>query len=133
MRICARTETSSDETASSQTIERRVGRERPGDRDALALAAGELQRPPPAEVGLEADELEQLGHAARGAARASRRAEEQERLGDDLLDRHHRVERVARILEDHLHAAALLLRDAAARWPRAAAPRTMTAAAGPRR
>ena len=47
------------------------------------------------------------------APRARLAAQEVERLGDDRVDRHHRIERVARILEDHLHAAAVLPRDAA--------------------
>ena len=38
--------------------------ERPGERDALLLAARELPRPPPLVAG-EADELERLADAAR--------------------------------------------------------------------
>ena len=92
--------------------QRRVGGERPCDRDALPLSARELERAPLAEVRLEPDELEQLGDAA--AVLPGRAAVEQhQRLGDDLVDRHQRVERVARILEDHLHPAPLLRRDAA--------------------
>ena len=61
--------------------QRRIGGERPRDRDALPLPAGELERPPLAEVRAEPDELEQLGHAAAvsspsrrvGAASAARR------------------------------------------------------------
>ena len=102
--------------------ERRIGRERSGDRDALPLPAGELQRPPLAEVGGEPDELEQLGHAA-AVAPGFAAIEEQERLRDDLLDRHQRVERVAGILEHHLHPAAMLPREPAAGSPRAVAPR----------
>ncbi len=41
----------------------RVGGERPGDADALLLAAGELRRVAVAELGVEADQLQQLGGA----------------------------------------------------------------------
>ena len=44
----------------------RVGGERPGDPDPLLLAAGELRRVAVAELGVEADQLEQLGDAGRG-------------------------------------------------------------------
>ena len=45
--------------------QRRVDGERAGEADALALPAGELRREALAVVGLEADELEELGSAAR--------------------------------------------------------------------
>ena len=45
LRICACTDTSSAETGSSQMISFGLEHERAGDRDALALAAGELVRP----------------------------------------------------------------------------------------
>ena len=45
---------------------RRVGGERPRDADPLLLAAGELRRVAVAELGVEPDQLEQLG--ARGRA-----------------------------------------------------------------
>ena len=50
--------------------ERGVGRERPRDRDALALTARELERAALAEIGVEADELA----AARARGRRRRRA-----------------------------------------------------------
>ena len=87
--------------------ERRVGRKGTGDRHALPLPTGELQRPPLAEVGGKPDELEQLGHAAAVAPRFAA-VEEHQRLRDDLLDRHQRVERVTGILEHHLHPAPML-------------------------
>ena len=43
----------------------RVRGERPGDPDALLLAAGELRRVAVAELGVEPDQLEQLGVRAR--------------------------------------------------------------------
>ena len=44
--------------------ELRVDRERAGDADPLALAAGELVREPVVVLGVEADDLEELLHAA---------------------------------------------------------------------
>ena len=92
--------------------ERGVRRERPRDRDALALTARELERAALAEIGREADEPQQLGHAS-GRRRRRLPTQQVERLGHDRVDGHHRVERVARVLEDHLDAAAELLREAA--------------------
>ncbi len=48
--------------------QRRIGRQGAGDADALTLAAGELRRVALAHPGLEADELEQLGHPRADAA-----------------------------------------------------------------
>ena len=111
-----------------------IGRERARDRDPLALPARELERPALAEVGGRA----RRARAARGRGRPRRArvlaAQQVQRLGDDRVDRHHRVERVAGILEDHLHAAAMLLgagRRAAS--PRAAGRRSVTAPAVCRR
>ena len=42
-----------------------VGGERPGDADALLLAAGELRRVAVGELGVEADQLEQLRRCER--------------------------------------------------------------------
>ena len=62
--ICAWIETSSAETGSSQTMKRRLQRERARDADALALAAGELVRIAlRACCAQQADLLEQLAHA----------------------------------------------------------------------
>ena len=71
--ICAWIETSSAETGSSATIELRLQRDRAGDADALALAAGELVREPVVVLGVEPDLLHQLldQHAAL-ASRPSR-------------------------------------------------------------
>ena len=70
--ICAWIETSSAETGSSQTISFGLQRERPGDADALPLAAGELGREPVVVLGVEPDELHQL--LDRGACAPRRRA-----------------------------------------------------------
>ena len=47
---------------------RRVGGERAGDADALALAARQLRRVAPAQLALEADQVQQLVHARRRPA-----------------------------------------------------------------
>ena len=80
-------------------------RERAGDADALALAAGELVR---VAVGASAGRpttLEQLGTRARACV-AGASAVDAQRLGDDVADGHARVERRVRVLEDHLHPPA---------------------------
>ena len=66
--------------------EARLGREGPGDRDALALAAGHLGRTAAQELGAEPDELEQLDDAL---ASGSRRPDAvcDERSGDDPAGR----------------------------------------------
>ncbi len=60
--ICAWIDTSSADTGSSQTISFGLERQRPGDADALALAAGELGREAVVVLGVEADQLHQLLH-----------------------------------------------------------------------
>ena len=79
--------------------------QRPGDADALALAAGELVREAPGVVGRETDELEQLGDT--GVVVALDLLDPQ-RLGDRRADGEARVERGLRILEHDLHARAQL-------------------------
>ena len=55
----------------------RAGRQRAGDADALAFAARELVREPPAMGGaVEADQLDQLVHPARDGGRRPGRAGE---------------------------------------------------------
>ena len=79
-------------------------RQRAGDADALALAAGELVREALGVVAREADHLEQLAYPPR-LLRPRPPAVDHERLGDDVLDRHARIERAERVLEDDLHLA----------------------------
>ena len=83
----------------------RVHGEGPRDADALTLAARELVREPVVVLGVEADDLEQLLHAALDLGV---RAEpvHHERLADDEADPLPRVQRGVRILEDHRHLAA---------------------------
>src|SRR5581483_10463350 len=113
LRICAWIETSSAETGSSQTISRGFSASA-REPDALPLPAGELVRIPVREVGVEADRLEQVADAALAVA-ARPLAVDEHRLLDDLPDRHARVERRVRILEDDLHLLAQLAQVVPAR------------------
>jgi len=54
----------------------------------------------------EPDAMAELAHALATAARAGDDAVHGERLGQDLADRHPRIQRGVRILEDHLHPPA---------------------------
>ena len=99
----ARTDTSRALTGSSATRIAGAGRERAGDGDALALAAGELVRVAAGRLGRQADRLEQLGHP-RPRGRACRCADQ--RFGDDVAHPHARVERAHRVLEDQLQPLA---------------------------
>ena len=109
----------------------RLGRERAGDRDALALAARQLVRVavPEALRGREPGVLERT----RGAqhAVAARHALHAQRLLHELAHAHARVERLVRILEDHLHLPAqrCACRRGRARRPRSAARRRSAARA----
>ena len=102
LRICAWTDTSSADTGSSQTISFGFDRERARDADALALAAGELVREAVVVLGVEADDLEQLLHAALDLGVGAELVH-LERLGDDEADALARVQRRVRVLEDHHH------------------------------
>ena len=85
--------------------ERRVGRQRARDRDALPLAAGELVR-------IFARRRRRQGRPASSSAatrvvdlaRRLPRAVRADRLGDDVRHAPARIEARVRILEDHLHA-----------------------------
>ena len=81
-----------------------VDRERPGDTDALALAAGELVREAVVVLRVEADDLEQLAHTALSLGRRADPVDV-ETLGDDEADPLPGVERRVRVLEDHHHLA----------------------------
>ena len=102
MRICAWIETSSAETGSSQTMSSWIQGERAGDADALALAARELVRVTVDEVGVEADDFEQLLDRPAPSPPVADLVDE-EWLPDDVADRHPRIERGVRVLEDDLH------------------------------
>ncbi len=77
--------------------------ERPGDADALALAAGEFMWIAVGMLRLQADELQEFGDAP-AALRAAGEAVGVQRLADDAADAQARVEAGVGVLEDHLHA-----------------------------
>ena len=74
-----------------------------GDGDALLLAAGELVRVALACGRVDPDGRQHLGDAL---IVGPGDVEADERLGDDVGDRHPRVERAERVLEHDLHVAA---------------------------
>ena len=80
-------------------------RERAGDADALALAAAEGMGEPPHVLGPEPDAAQEIGHALLALAPAPH-AVDQQRLADEVEQRHAGIERGERVLEDHLHLAA---------------------------
>ncbi|MCY1302372.1 hypothetical protein D9M70_520230 [compost metagenome] len=94
--------------------ETRVERERAGDTDALALAAGKRMRIALEVLGRKLDLSQKLGGTG---AHDLRRAQlvNPHRIHQRLLDRHARVERGERILEDHLGFAAKSREDGARR------------------
>ena len=79
--------------------------ERPGDPDALALAAGELVGVAVVVLGVEADDLEQLPDPVEDLVLGDHLVHPQ-RGADDRADRVPRVQRGVRVLEDHLDLAA---------------------------
>ncbi len=78
--------------------------QRAGDADALPLAAGQLVRVALGVLGLQPDHVEQGAHARR-ATRARGEPVHADRLADDAPDRHARVQRRVRVLEDDLRLA----------------------------
>jgi len=71
------------------------------DADALALAAGERVGEAVHVLRAEAGQLEQRGDAVEPGATIAH-AVDQQGLGDVVEDRHARVQRAERVLEDHL-------------------------------
>ena len=78
-------------------------RQRAGDADALALAAGEFVRVGEHGGGPQPHALEQVGDALAALGRRADIVDDQ-RLAHDLARRHARVQRGVGILVDHLHA-----------------------------
>ena len=68
----------------------------------MPLATGELVRVTVAVLGIEADEPEEFGDPL-GPLLPLPAAVDAQRFGHDVTDRHPRVERRERILEDDLH------------------------------
>ena len=119
MRIWLWIDTSSADSGSSATISAGAGRQRAGDGDALALAAGELVRVAVQRVARQPDLLDQFA-GPRPPLGAAADALDAQRLGDDVGDRHARVERAERVLEHDLDRAPRFLprRGGPCGWPR---------------
>ena len=83
----------------------RLDRQRAGDADALALPAAEFMRIPLRVNRVEADRLQQFGDAFLPRGFAVGQFVDVQRLADDLLDRHARIERAVGVLENHLELA----------------------------
>jgi hypothetical protein len=93
--------------------ELRLHRERACDRDALPLTARELLGEAIRVIGIQADEVHDLADPpVDGVGFPALR---EERLGEDVVDRHPWIERGERILEDDLQLAADLHALGAAR------------------
>ncbi len=73
-----------------------------GDADALALAAAEFVGITPGVRGVQPDGLEQFGDALLAGGFASGERMNIQRLADDLLDGHARIERPEGVLKNHL-------------------------------
>ena len=82
----------------------RMQRQRARDADALALAAAEGVREAAHVLRAQPDPAQQIGHPLL-ALPAVRHAVDQQRLADEVEQRHARIERGERVLEDHLHLA----------------------------
>ncbi len=83
--------------------ELRFQHHRPGDRDALALAAGKFVRIAPARRGIEADLFQCCGDALIALAVRQRLLVDLQTLADNIGDRHARAQRSVRVLKHHLH------------------------------
>ena len=84
----------------------RLARQRAGDRDALALAAGELVRVFVAVGRRQPDLRQQRARPGRAVPPPADDAEGADRLGDDVAHPPARVQRGVRVLEDHVHPPA---------------------------
>ena len=82
-----------------QQQQARLGGQRPGNGDALALSARELVRIAKAELLPEAHVIEQLGHTPVDLAETV----QMQGLAQHLIDRMARVQRGVRVLKHHLH------------------------------
>ena len=103
--ICAWIETSRARDRLVGDDEVGVERERPGDADALALAAGELVRVAVGVVRVEPDGREQLADPLAPLGLRRRRRGSSSGSPTIAADGHPRVEAGVRVLEDHLHPA----------------------------
>ena len=80
-------------------------RQRAGEADALALPPGQGLGPPLEMVGGHRDHVEQLDHAFPALGGVVAQSLDAQRLAQDLLHRHVRIERSVRILEHDLRLA----------------------------
>jgi hypothetical protein len=74
--------------------------------DALTLPAGKLMRIAAQMLGIEPDAFEHRQNAPLHVGAGNILAMREQGFGDDLFDRHARIERGERVLENHLHVAA---------------------------
>ena len=107
-----------------------LDRERAGDRQALALAAGEFVRIAARMVGPQPDQLEQLADAGAPRRLVAGKSVKHQRLAQHGAHGHARIERGVGVLEDHLHA--LAARRASPRRSVPAGPRPRSAPGRPR-
>src|SRR5713226_1461506 len=84
----------------------RFHRQRAGDADPLALAAAEFVRIPSRLRGVQAHGLQQHRDLFPAGRRVGGEFVDVDGFADDLFDRHARVQRSVRVLEDHLKLAA---------------------------
>ena len=82
--------------------ELRLHRQRAGDADALALAAAEFVRITPRVGRIQADGVQQFRNALPPRRFAVGQMVNVQRLADDVLDGHARIQRAERVLENHL-------------------------------
>ena len=82
----------------------RLQRQRAGDADALALAAGKFVRVAVRRLARQGDQVQHVGHPARPFG-AVAEAVDGVCLGDDGADRLARIERTERVLEDDLQVS----------------------------
>ena len=83
-----------------------LDRQRTGDRQPLALAAGEFVRIAPGMIGPEAHQLQQFADPGAPRGFGPGQAMQHQRFAQHGAHRHARIERGVRVLEDHLHALA---------------------------
>src|SRR5262249_12577399 len=79
-----------------------------GDGDALSLAARKGMRESSELIARQAAFLRGVDDALADLLPRQLRFESDQRLGDDVIDRHARIERRIWVLENHLHVAARL-------------------------
>ena len=115
-RIWLRIETSRAEVASSAMMMRGSSAKRAGDADALALAAGEGVRVPLHRLRVEPDQAISP-RDLRLQRLALRQAVDLQRVADDVLHRHARVERGERVLEHQPDLAVEAAQARACRGP----------------